>query len=101
MRTPHRKAILLGAAAMLLGTAASQALAWDTNPLNGVVVNQQHLCGAHDLPEGRIQGDVPAADQKSRRAEKGYNCGLALLGYTALDGDGRPNQNANMAWAGH
>src|SRR5436190_11638388 len=101
MRTSHRKAFLLIAAAATLPLVATQAFAWDTSPLNRVVVKQHHLCGADDLPEGRIQGDIPAADQDSRRAEKGYNCGLALLGYTALDKDGRPNQNANMAWAGH
>src|SRR3954447_14303563 len=101
MRTSHRKAVLLVIAAATMSTVATQARAWDTNPLHGVVVKQHHLCGADDLHEGAIQGDVPKADQTSGRAEKGYNCGLALLGYTALDKDGRPNQNANMAWAGH
>src|SRR4051812_42118189 len=101
MRTSHRKAVLLVIAAATVSTVATQARAWDTNPLHGVVVKQHHLCGADDLHEGAIQGDVPKADQTSGRAQKGYNCGLALLGYTALDKDGRPNQNANMAWAGH
>src|SRR3954468_22678237 len=101
MRAIHRKTVLLIAATAALSTIATQAWAWDTNPLHGVVVKQHYLCGADDLPEGAIQGDVPKANQNSGRAHKGYNCGLALLGYTALDKDGRPNQNANMAWAGH
>jgi hypothetical protein len=101
MRPSHRKLILLGSAVMVLSAVTTQAFAWDTSPLHHVVVKQHHLCGADDLPEGAVQGDVPKAAQDSRRAEKGYNCGLSLLGYTALDGDGRPNQNANMAWAGH
>ena len=58
------------------------------------------LCGARDLPETGIQGDVPLADQQSGRAELGYNCGLALVGHTTLDGHGRTTSNANMAWAG-
>lgn len=59
------------------------------------------LCGPEDLPETGIQGDVPTADQKSGRAEMGYNCGLALVGHATLDADGRaPGGNANMAWAG-
>src|SRR5256714_15326489 len=81
--------------------AALDAHAWDTDPLGAVVRSQHHLCGVDDLPEKGIQGDVPKADQESRRAEQGYNCGLALLGYTSLGYDGRPNANANMAWAGH
>jgi hypothetical protein len=101
MRASRRKLVLLGAAAAALCTVTSQAFAWDTSPLNTIVVKQHHLCGAKDLPEGSVQGDVPMADQQSGRAQKGYNCGLALLGYTPLNGDGRPNQNANMAWAGH
>ena len=81
--------------------SAYDASAWDTNPLNTVVVSQHHLCGARDLPEAGIQGDVPMADQESGRAQKGYNCGLALVGHATLDAGGRTNSNANMAWAGH
>lgn len=55
------------------------------------------LCGARDLPETGLQGDVPLADQLSGRADQGYNCGLALLGYSSLGGRG---SNANMAWSG-
>src|SRR4029079_1329966 len=84
----------------LLLSAAHPASAWDTRPLARVVTAQHHLCGRDDLPEGRIQGDVPKADQTSRRAERGYNCGLALVGHTRLDAGGRPEANANMAWAG-
>src|SRR4051794_23019292 len=101
MRTPYRRPLLLCTVCAVVATVTSQAVAWDTNPLSSAVVQQHHVCGAKDLTEGRIQGDVPKADQDSGRAEKGYNCGLALLGYTALDGDDRPNENANMAWAGH
>ena len=55
------------------------------------------LCGAEDLPETGLQGDVPLADQLSGRADEGYNCGLALVGYSSL---GRRGGNANMAWSG-
>ena len=54
------------------------------------------LCGPRDLPETGLQGDVPLADQLSGRAERGYNCGLALVGHVPL-----PGASANMAWAGH
>ena len=104
MRSSYRKATLLGAVVALLctGVVADDASAsWDTDPLSTVVTNQHYLCGKNDLPEGPIQGDVPKADQDSGRAQRGYNGGLALLGYTPLNFDGRPNSNANMAWAGH
>jgi hypothetical protein len=54
-------------------------------------------CGAQDLPETGVAGDVPIADQLSGRADQGYNCGLALVGYSSL---GARGGNANMAWAG-
>jgi hypothetical protein len=75
---------------------------WDSDPLGTQVVQKHHyLCGVDDLPEEGIQGDVSKADQDSRRAEKGYNCGLALVGHATLDAGGRPaTGNANMAWAG-
>jgi hypothetical protein len=75
---------------------------WDSDPLNTQLVLRHHyLCGVNDLPEEGIQGDVSKADQDSRRAEKGYNCGLALVGHATLDHGGRPaTGNANMAWAG-
>ena len=53
-------------------------------------------CGTRDLPETGLQGEVPLRDQLSGRANKGYNCGLALVGQTFLKGI-----PANMAWAGH
>jgi hypothetical protein len=87
--------------AVLTAVTGAQALAWDTSPLSNVVTKHHYLCGKNDLPERGIQGDVSKADQDSRRAEKGYNCGLALLGYTSLGVDKRPNANANLAWAGH
>src|SRR3954454_2348770 len=81
--------------------AAFDANAWETDPAGTVVRQSDHLCGANDLPENGIQGDVPKADQDSRRAEQGFNCGLALVSHLSLGVDGRPNENANMAWAGH
>jgi hypothetical protein len=56
------------------------------------------LCGRYDLPETGLQGDIPRRDQLSGRAERGYNCGLAVVGHTDL---GRRGANANMAWAGN
>jgi hypothetical protein len=43
-------------------------------------------CGFFDTPETGIQGDVPLADQQSGRAQQGYNCGLAVVGYSDLAG---------------
>jgi len=82
------------------------ARAWDTSPLQQIVTAKHpELCETKDLPEGAIQGDVPKADQTSGRAQKGYNCGLELLGHTQLlqsaDGQTRAAGNANMAWAGN
>jgi hypothetical protein len=81
------------------------AHAWDTSPLQKIDTAHNEQCGKNDLPEGAIQGDVPKADQDSGRAQKGYNCGLELLGHTQLlkdaNGDSRAAGNANMAWAGH
>jgi len=96
-----RLRVVLLVIGVLASASAYDASAWDTNPLGTVVVSQHHLCGAKDLPETGIQGDVPIADQASGRAQKGYNCGLALVGYTPLNAFGRTNSNANMAWAGH
>jgi hypothetical protein len=53
-------------------------------------------CGRNDLPETGTAGDVPLTDQLSGRADQGYNCGLALVGYSSLGGRG---SNANMAWS--
>jgi len=53
-------------------------------------------CGREDTPETSIQGDVPLADQQSGRAEQGYNCGLALVGYNDLGGQG----GGDLAWSG-
>jgi hypothetical protein len=54
-------------------------------------------CGAQDRPETATAGDVPLADQLSGRADQGYSCGLALVGYSSL---GARGGNANMAWSG-
>ena len=89
-------ALTVVAAATVLPAARASDL-----PYVGVVTEHDHRCGALDLPETGIQGDVPRADQDSGRAELGYNCGLALVGHATLDADGRqPTGNANMAWAG-
>jgi hypothetical protein len=98
-----RRAVVLGAA---LGLVLSQAGPFDARaadpPIGGVVAVQDARCGPDDLPETGIQGDVPKADQTSGRAERGYNCGLALVGHTTLDAGGRRGDaNGNMAWAGH
>lgn len=98
-----RRSLVLGAA---LGLVLTQAGPFDARaadpPIGGIVYDQQARCGTHDLPETGIQGDVPKADQTSGRAEKGYNCGLSLVGHTTLDAGGRNGtSNGNMAWAGH
>lgn len=99
-----RRAAAVGAVVGMLATVmiGVDVRAGDPIPVGGVVTEQDHRCGKHDLPETGIQGDVPKADQESGRAEQGYNCGLALVGHATLDGGGtRPaNANANMAWAG-
>src|SRR3954464_6089008 len=91
-------AAVIALCSMLLGARIARA-EWDSDPLGTQVVQKHHYeCGADDLQEEGIQGDGSKADQDSRRAEKGYNCGLALVGHTTLDKDGRPpGGNANMA----
>lgn len=60
------------------------------------------LCGKNNLPETGIQGSVPKRDQLNGRAEKGYNCGLSVVGHAVLNAQGRaPDANANMAWSQH
>ena len=54
-------------------------------------------CGRRDRPETGVAGDVPLTDQLTGRADEGYNCGLALVGYSSLGGRGG---NGNMAWSG-
>ena len=95
----------MAAAVALAGTVVVQARAWDNSPLTTAVVQHDYKCGAHDHREPGLQGQVPKADQDSGEAKKGYNCGLELIGFTALDKtadgkDSRPNANANMGWAG-
>lgn len=64
-----------------------------------------HRCGGLDNQEPGLQGDVPMASRVEgpdgiSPAEKGFNCGLALVGRTTLDAGGRNgSQNANMAWS--
>lgn len=112
-------AATVAALAPALVVASAGRAQWDADPLNLTLVTdhaygRDYPCGPDDLPESGIQGDVPRADQAvdprtgRSRAEAGYNCGLALVGHTALGGpgsdagDGRPaTGNANMAVAGH
>ena len=120
MRSLRRRASVL-VAVVLVSTcvvvAYDAAAQWDSNPLTGVETGQAYgtyySCGQQDKPEGPIQGDVPKADQTSGRAQEGYNCGLAKVGYAKIfDGDppstpearaAAPEKtgNANMAWIGH
>src|SRR3954453_13102603 len=95
----------LAASLVVTGLVAVHAQAWASSPLNRPVVRQSYHCGSQDHPEPGLQGQVPKADQDSGEAKKGYNCGLELVGFTALDktadgSDSRPNANANMSWAG-
>jgi hypothetical protein len=53
-------------------------------------------CGKDDTPETGIQGDMSRADQESRRADAGYNCGLMVVGHHDLGGFG----GGALAWAG-
>jgi hypothetical protein len=104
MNSFRRRAAALAAVVAIcssLVVAYDAAAEWDPNPLTGVVTAQDYHCGADDLPEGEIQGHIPAGDKTSGRAAKGYNCGLALVGHETLNNNGRPpGGNANMAWAG-
>ncbi|HVT64215.1 MAG TPA: hypothetical protein VHD81_03615 [Mycobacteriales bacterium] len=95
----------LAAGLTLSGVIVAQARAWDNSPLTGPVVRHSYHCGAHDRPEPGLQGQVPKADQRDGDAKKGYNCGLELVGFTPLAKtvdrhDSRPNDNANLSWAG-
>src|SRR5262245_21786844 len=72
--------------AMLATTAPATPASDDHSPA---------LCGLKDTPETGIQGDVPLADQQSGRAAQGYNCGLALVGYNNLGGQGA----GDLAWS--
>ena len=106
MKSIRRTTIALAAGGALCGLPLVAYLAsadWDPDIYNlETVLLQDHQCGANDLPEPGIQGDVPRPDQTSGRAQLGYNCGLALVGHTRLDFDGRtPTGNANTAFAGH
>ncbi|MCU1377825.1 MAG: hypothetical protein JWN29_808, partial [Acidimicrobiales bacterium] len=98
----RRVGVLAAAVGLLLSQAGAFDARADDTPVGGAVAVQDAHCGSQDLPETGIQGDVPKADQTSGRAEQGYNCGLALVGHTALGAGGRaPDSNGNMAWAGH
>jgi hypothetical protein len=83
-----RRLITIAAGALLLLALAPAVQPAYANP----------GCGANDRPETGIPGEVPFADQLTRRADQGYNCGLALVGYNSLRSRGG---NANMAWSQH
>src|SRR3954470_215569 len=120
MTSLRRRASVLAAvvlACTCLVVAHDAAANWDSNPITGVDTAQDYACGTHDHPEGAIQGHIPTTDTAETArdanthltpAETGYNCGLALVGHTTLDGvdpdtgKKRPaTGNANMAWAGN
>src|SRR4051812_2893947 len=95
----------VAAGGALTGIVVVQARARDNSPLTPPLVEHSYQCGAHDHREPGLQGQVPKEDQADGQAKKGYNCGLELVGFTALDktadgSDTRPNANANMSWAG-
>jgi hypothetical protein len=91
MQRRTRILVVLLAMAVVLGAEVPTVRAQE--PATGATA----VCGARDLPETGLQGDIPLADQLSGRAFDGYNCGLALVGYNSL---GQRGGNANMAWAG-
>jgi hypothetical protein len=104
MASARRRTLAIAALVALASTALPfhASAEWDANPVTEVVTLTDYRCGDGDLPELGIQGDVPKADQRSNRASKGYNCGLALVGHATLNFDHRPpTGNANMAWAGN
>lgn len=82
-----------GALALVMGLLAPFLAPEDAEPADASMT----LCGRRDLPETGVPGDVPMADQRSGRADLGYNCGLAVVGHSSLGGRGN---NANMAWSG-
>lgn len=91
-RTPLLVVVSLLAALL----AGFDARAYD-DTFDPVVTEQAHVCAPLDHVEPDLQGDVPPGDS----SELGFNCGLALVGHTSLNTDGRPpGGNANMAWAG-
>jgi hypothetical protein len=86
----HRRLIVaIAAAAGLVASFTAPALLPQASATPG--------CGTFDKPETGIEGDVPLTDQLSGRADQGYNCGIAVVGYNSLGGRGG---NANMAWSG-
>src|SRR4051812_26609298 len=94
MRSRTRLAWLAGVLALLGATVLPIARAVDDRPADG---RSPARCGAADTPETGIQGDVPKADQDSGRAEKGYNCGLAVVGHNGFDGA----SSSSLAWSGN
>src|SRR3954466_10494965 len=97
-----KKLAIVAAVAALASTlvvAYAAHAEWDSDPMNLNLITDHaygygYQCGADDLHEGAIQGDVPKADQTTvdpatgkTRAELGYNCGLALVGHATLTED--------------
>src|SRR6266550_1182057 len=87
-------ACLAGAVAVLVGGAFPAVRAAESGVDDG---RSPARCAEFDSPETDVQGDVPRADQESGRAEQGYNCGLALVGYNDLGGQG----NGSLARSGN
>ncbi len=81
--------LALAAAAGLIGSLIT--------PLNLPTAHAAPGCGLLDRPETGLQGQVPWLEQKTGRADRGYNCGVSVVGYSSL---GARGGNANMAWSG-
>lgn len=98
----HSRTRRVTVGAVITALVAALLLAADAPAdLTPTTVETAHQCNRLDRPEPGIQGDVPEAAQDSNQASGGYNCGLSLVGHTALNADGRdPTGNGNMAWAG-
>lgn len=52
-------------------------------------------CGPGSNPTTGLQGQVPAADQRSGRSRQGYSCNLRRVGANDI---GRRGQNFQLAW---
>ena len=98
----RRGLVLLIVAAGVFGPSGATVTALATTPAPapapGPTSAEGIRCGPLDAPETGIQGDVPRVDQLDGRANRGYNCGVDVVGHTDL---GNRADNANMAWIGH
>lgn len=75
----RRLVLAVLAAALVLGGAVATAGSSQADlSLTGV---PQASCAAGDLPEGAVQGRVPAGDHTSGRAQQGYRCNTVQVGH--------------------